>query len=138
MMFFVRMIRLVPLVAILLFVGLIIYLVAQAKYSPNRAKQIVIKVFFWICIVLTAFFLLACLYAILDKNIAVLELFASFAAVPAFGLLIDLLCGFIFYKNHPEFKDKASKTNHNESFKDFWTKRIKKAIKKFLEGKMPK
>lgn len=56
-MFFVRMIRLVPLVVILLVAGLIIYLVAQAKYSPNRAKAIVIKVFFWVCIVLTAFFL---------------------------------------------------------------------------------
>ena len=44
MMFFVRMIRLVPLVVILLVVGLVIYLVAQAKYSPNRAKSIVIKV----------------------------------------------------------------------------------------------
>lgn len=138
MMFFVRMIRLVPLVAILLFVGLIIYLIAQAKYSPYRAKQIVLKVFFWICIVLTAFFVLCCIYSILDKNIAVLELFASFAAVPAFGLLIVLLCRAIFYRHHPEFKDKANKTNHNESFTQFWKKRIRKFIQDFISKKIGK
>ena len=135
-MFFVRMIRLVPLVAILLLVGLIIYLVAQAKYSPNRAKQIVIKVFFWICVVLSSFFILACLYALADKNIAVLELFASFAAVPLTGLLITLICRAVFYKNHPEFKGKATKTSNNETFSQFWKKRLKKAAKNFINNKI--
>ena len=127
-MFFVRMIRLVPLVAVILFIGLIIYLVAQAKYSPNRAKQIVIKVFFLINIVLLAFFCLCCLYAILDKNMAVLDLFASFAAVPGLGLIITLICRAVFLKHHPEFKDGAVKTTNNESFKEFWFKRIRKFI----------
>ncbi|MDO5329177.1 MAG: guanylate cyclase [Coriobacteriia bacterium] len=131
-MFFVRMIRLIPLVAIILFIGLIIYLVAQAKYSPNRAKQIVIKVFFWINIVLLAFFCLSCIYAILDKNEAVLDLFASFAAVPALGLIITLICRAVFLKHHPEYKNGAVKTSHNVSFKEFWKQ---KAID-FIKNKM--
>lgn len=137
-MFFVRMIRLIPLVVILLFIGLIIYLISQAKYSPNRAKLIVIKVFTWICLVLTGFFILCCLYAILDKNIAVLELFASFAAVPLFGLLITFICRIIFFKHHPEFKDKAYKTNHNETYTSFWKKRIIKIIKDLIKNKFNK
>lgn len=138
MMFFVRMIRLVPLVVIILVVGLVIYLVAQAKYSPNRAKAIVLKVFFWICVVLTAFFLFWCLYSLIEGNIPVLELFLSFATVPAVGLLITLICRAIFYKNHPKFKHEAKKTNHNESFVEFWKKRIIKFITEFISGKMPK
>lgn len=119
MMFFVRMIRLVPLVVILLVVGLIIYLVAQAKYSPNRAKAIVIKVSIVVNIILTAFFLLWCLYALIEQNIPVLELFLSFATVPAVGLLITLICRAIFHKNHPKFKHEAKKTSSNESFVEF-------------------
>ena len=113
------MIRLVPLVAVLLLVGLIIYLVAQARYSPNKAKSIVLKVFFWICSVLTAFFLFCSLYSVLDGNIAVLELFLSFAAVPFIGLIIVLICRAIFNKNHPNYKLEASKTNANETFTEF-------------------
>lgn len=138
MMFFVRMIRLVPLVAILLVAGLIIYLVAQAKYSPNRAKAIVLKVFFWVCIVLTAFFLFWCLYSVLDGNIPALELFLSFATVPAVGLLIVLICRAVFYKHHPKYKHEAKKTSQNESFVEFWKKRIRKFLTDFLSGKMPK
>lgn len=118
-MFFVRMIRLVPLVAILLLVGFVIYVVAQIKYSPNKAKSIVLKIFFWVCIVLSAAFILMALYAILDNNQAALELFLSFAAVPLFGLMIVLICGAIFYKNHPNYKLQAKKTDRNESFVDF-------------------
>lgn len=138
MMFFVRMIRLVPLVAVLLFVGLVVYLVAQARYSPNRAKSIVIKVFIVITSILTAFFLLCCLYAILDGNVAVLELFLSFATVPAVGLLITLFCRWRFYKNHPKFKLEAKKTNRNESFVEFWKKRIKKFVADYFKNKMGK
>lgn len=135
-MFFVRMIRLVPLVAILLFVGFVIYLVAQAKYSPNKAKSIVLKVFLWICIVLIMFFLLCCIYSLLDNNISVFELFLSFAAVPAFGLVIVLICTYVFYKHHPNYKLEAKKTNQTESFKDFWKKRISKFLREYINKKM--
>lgn len=138
MMFFVRMIRLIPMVVILLVIGLIIYIVAQIKYSPNKAKAIVLKVFFWICIVLTAFFLLCCLYCILDGNVPALELFASFAAVPAFGLLIVLLCKAIFHKNHPNYKYEAAHTSANESFVEFWKKRIIKFIASIINKNIPK
>lgn len=135
-MFFVRMIRLVPLVVVLLIVGFVIYLIAQVKYSPNKAKSIVLKVFFWICIALTAFFLLWCLYSLIDNNSAAFDLFLSFATVPAFGLLIVLFCGFLFYKHHPNYKLEAKKTNYNESFKEFWIKRIKKFVKDYINKKM--
>lgn len=137
-MFFVRMIRLVPLVVILLVVGLIIYLVAQAKYSPNRAKAIVIKVSIWVCSILTAFFLLWCLYAALDGNIPALELFLSFATVPAVGLLITFICRTVFFKHHPKYKHQAKKTNRNESFVEFWKKRIVKFLTELISSKIPK
>ena len=139
MMFFVRMIRLVPLVVILLLLGFIIYIIAQIKYSPNKAKAIVIKLFIWICSILTIFFLLCCLYAVLDaNNIPALELFLSFATVPAVGLLITLLCKLIFNKNHPDFKLEAAKTNKNLSFKEFWKEKIIKVINNWLYNNFKK
>ena len=137
-MFFVRMIRLVPLVLILLVIGVIIYLVAQAKYNPPRAKQIVIKVFFWINLILLIFFTLLCLYAFFENNKSVFELFLSFAFVPLLGLLITITCYVIFIRRYPNYKYAPAKTSANLSFKDFWKEKIIKFLKNYINKKTRK
>lgn len=133
-----RLIILVPMILILLLAGLIIYLIAQAKYSPNRAKAIVIKVSLIVNLIIMGFFLFWALYSLIDKNMVTLEFALSLAAIPAIALVITLICRAIFYKNHPKFKHEAKKTNRNESFVEFWKKRIIKFLTDFISGKMPK
>lgn len=119
-MFFARITRLIPLVLALLVIGFIIYVVAEIKYSPLRAKQIVLKVFIWITSILTGLFLLVCLYCLLDGfNIPAFELFLSCACVPALGLVITLICRAVFLKNHPSYRHKPTESKPHETFKGF-------------------
>lgn len=74
----------------------------------------------------------------LDGNVPALELFLSFATVPAVGLLITLICRAVFYKHHPKFKHEAKKTNRNETFVEFWKKRITKFITELITKNIPK
>ena len=133
-----RLIILVPMILILLIVGLVIYLIAQAKYSPNRAKVIVIKVSLVVNLIIMGFFLFWALYSLIDKNMLTLEFALSLAAIPAIALVITLICRTVFYKHHPKFKHEAKKTSRNESFAEFWKKRIIKFLTEFISGKMPK
>lgn len=133
-----RLIVLVPLILFLLLAGLIIYLVAQAKYSPNRAKAIVIKVSLIVNLIIMCFFLFWAIYSLIDKNIVTLEFALSLAAIPAIAIVITLICRAVFLKHHPKFRHEAKKTNRNETFTEFWKKRIKKALTDYISGKMPK
>ena len=56
--------------------------------------------------VLSAFFALASLYALLEGNIDVLELTASFLATTLVGLAVTLLCRRSFVKAQPELPQK--------------------------------
>ena len=82
-----RLSRIVPLLILLAVVAGIVYLVATYRYSPSRAKEILIKMFTWLTGVLSAFFLLVTLYALLERNEAVLDLSASFLATTVIGLM---------------------------------------------------
>ena len=71
-----RLSRIVPLLAVLAVVAGIVYLVATYRYSPSRAKEILIRMFTWLTGILSAFFLLVVLYAFFEDNGAVLDLAA--------------------------------------------------------------
>lgn len=133
-----RLVILIPLIGLLLLIGLIVYLVAQAKYSPNRAKAFIIKVSIIINLILMGFFLFWAIYSLIDRNIVTLEFALTLAAIPALALIITFICRAIFHKHHPKFKHQAKKTNRNESFTEFWKRRIKKVITDYISGKMPK
>lgn len=107
-----RLSRIVPLLIVLAVVAGIVYLVATYRYSPSRAKQILVKMFTWITGVLSAFFLLVTLYALFENNAAVFDLAASFLATTAIGLAITRICNAVFLKHHPEYKHKPAKATH--------------------------
>ncbi len=108
--------RSVPLVIALVLLAIVAYFVLQFKYSPPRAKSILIKMFIVITGALSAFFALACLYALLEGNMAVLELFAAFLAVTAVGLVIVLVCRYRFLKHNPEYRKRARRTSGTSAF----------------------
>ena len=115
-MILARLSRVVPLLIVLAVIAIVAYFVMQYKYSPPRAKRILIKAFSWITGIISAFFALACLYALLDGNKAVLELFATFLAAILICFAITRICHTVFVRHYPEYKRKAQKTTGTERF----------------------
>ena len=111
-----RLSRIVPLLLILAVVAGIVYLVATFKYSPSRAKEILIKMFTWLTSVLSVFFLLVTLYALFESNGAVIELGASFLATALIGLAITRVCNAVFLKHHPDYRHKPMKATKELRF----------------------
>lgn len=96
--------RSLPLIIILAVLAVVIYFFVSWWKTPVRAKEIMIKVFLILCSALAVIFLLISGYALLDNNTPVLELALSCAVVGIVGLLITLLCRYVFRKNHPHYK----------------------------------
>ena len=111
-----RLSRIIPLLLILAVVAGIVYLVATFKYSPSRAKEILIKMFTWLTSVLSVFFLLVTLYALFESNGAVIELGASFLATALIGLAITRVCNAVFLKHHPDYRHKPMKATKELRF----------------------
>ena len=111
-----RLSRIIPLLLVLAVVAGIVYLVATFKYSPSRAKEILIKMFTWLTGALSAFFLLATLYALFERNDAVFDLAASFLATTLIGLAITRICNAVFLKHHPDYRHKPMKATKELRF----------------------
>ncbi len=111
-----RLSRIIPLLLILAVVAGIVYLVATFKYSPSRAKEILIKMFTWLTSVLSVFFLLVTLYALFESNGAVIELGVSFLATTLIGLAITRVCNAVFLKHHPDYRHKPMKATKELRF----------------------
>ncbi len=77
-----------------------------------RAKEVLIKVFTILTLILSAFFLLASLYALFEGNWSVLELTGMFLAIALVALVITRLCRWRMLKHHPEYKDKRYPTEY--------------------------
>lgn len=103
-----RISRIIPLLIILAVVAGVVYVVMSFRYSSNRAKETLIKVFTWLNGILTIAFAAFSLFALLDKNEVALELGLSFAAVTLIGLGITRLCNRVFKKNHPDYGEEAA------------------------------
>lgn len=113
--------RSLPLIIALAILAVVIYLFLSWRKTPVRAKEIMIKVFLVICSAIAIVFLLISGYAVLDNNTPVLELALSCAGVGVAGLLITLICRYVFRKHHPHYRyeptDKA-KPHKNPSQTD--------------------
>ena len=106
-----RLYRMLPVLVILAAVAGIVYLVALFRYSSERAKEILIKLFLVLTGALSAFFALASLYALFEGNFDVLDLVASFLAAALLALAVTLICRAVFRKNHPHYRKKAEKAS---------------------------
>ena len=104
-----RLSRIIPLIIILAIVAAIVYLVATWRYSPNKAKEILIRVFTWFTGILSAALALICVYVLLDGNWAVFELTAGFLATALIALGITGICRAVFVHHHPNYKKKAQR-----------------------------
>lgn len=105
-----RLSRIVPLLIVLAVIAAIVYLVAAYRYSPNRAKEILIKGFSWLTGGLSGFFLLATAYAWFEQNEAVFDVAGSFLIASLVALAITRICHLVFVHNHPNYRMKPVKT----------------------------
>ena len=125
----IRLYRILPLLIVLAVVAVAVYLIMSFRYSSERAKATLIKVFFWLNAVLSVAFLLITAYALLERNAAVSELFGSCLAVTVIGLVVTLICRAVFRKNHPRYGEKVTQaTIINESLGSRFAENLKKAV----------
>ena len=104
-----RLTRIIPLLLLLAFVAGVVYVVAAWRYSPARAKEILIKAFTVLNVALAAFFGLASLYALSERNGDVLDLTLSFMVTALVALGITRICRAVFLKNNPSYRMKPMK-----------------------------
>ena len=108
MAFLARLSRTIPLIVVMGLLAGVIYLVLKIRTSPNRAKEVLIKVCLWLYGIQTVLFLLLMLYALFENNVAVAELWAAFALVTFVAVVIALVCRWRFKKNHPNYKSEVT------------------------------
>ncbi len=108
---FARLSRAIPFIILLAVIALVIYLIVSAVRSPSRAKEILIRIFTWVSIIIIIVCLLIALYALLDHNQAVIELSLLFALVGVVALVITRVCNYVFLKHHPHYRDSAKKAH---------------------------
>lgn len=116
-MIFVRIFRSLPLVVFLAVLAVVVYLIVVYRSSPNRAKEVLIRLFTWIGIALTAFFALACLYAFLEHNATAFDFAFGFLVVALLTLVITWICRAVFLRHNPKYRNKATKTTTERRFK---------------------
>lgn len=108
-MIFARIFRSLPLVILLIIVAVAVYFIVVYRSSPNRAKEVLIRLFTGIGIALTAFFSLACLYALLEHNDTAFDFALGFLVVAILTLVIARVCRAVFLKHNPKYRKKATK-----------------------------
>ena len=131
---FARLSRILPLLAILAFIAAVVYVEMSFRYSSERAKGTLIKVFTWLTGILSIGFAIVTIYALFEQNVPVIELFASFLATTLVGLGITRICNRIFLKNHPHYGEEvAQATIINESIASRFAEAFRKAFGEALK-----
>ena len=103
---FARLSRIVPMLIVLAVVAAIVYIVAAWRYSPNRAKELLIRIF-------TA----------IERNGAVFDLSFSFLLTALIGLAVTRICRAVFLRHNPAYLIKAAKTTTPGSRVRRWRKK---------------
>ena len=106
-----RLTRLLPIIIGIVLAALALYVFVSIRYTPVKAKEVLIKVFTVFFGVTTIFFILATIYAALDSTRPeAVELMLTFLLPFAFGLALTLVFRAIFLHNHPAYKLRPVRT----------------------------
>lgn len=125
----IRLYRIVPLLVLLAVVAAAVYVIMSFRYSSERAKAALIRVFTWLCAALSVVFALITAYALFERNEPVVELFGSCLAVTLAGLVITRVCNAVFRRNHPRYGEQvAQATIVNESLASRFGAAFRKAL----------
>ncbi len=126
MMFFLRLYRLLPMLAVLVVTALVIYFVTSLRSTKPQAKSNVLMFFTWAFGILTAVFALGTLYAALEQNVQVTELIGSFAVACLIFLIITRICYRVFVSHYPNYAWKPTRARVITRFEE--------AVKRVIDG----
>ena len=125
----IRLYRILPLLVLMAVVAVVVYLIMSFRYSSDKAKAVLIKVFTWLCIVLSVAFGIVTIYALFEQNQPVIELACSCLLVSVIGLVITRICNHVFRKNHPHYGEEvAQATIINESITSRFAEAFRRAF----------
>ncbi|MBR3182556.1 MAG: guanylate cyclase [Eggerthellaceae bacterium] len=125
----IRLYRILPLLVLMAVVAVVVYLIMSFRYSSDKAKAVLIKVFTWLCIVLSVAFGIVTIYALFEQNQPVIELAGSCLLVSVIGLVITRICNHVFRKNHPHYGEEvAQATIINESITSRFAEAFRRAF----------
>ena len=125
----IRLYRILPLLVVMAVVAVVVYLIMSFRYSSDKAKATLIKVFTWMCAILSVFFAIATVYALFEQNTPVFEVVGSCLAVTVIGLVVTRICNWVFRKNHPYYGEEvAQATFVNESISSRFAKAFRRAF----------
>lgn len=134
-----RLSRIAPLLILLLVIAGVVYIVMSFRYSSDRAKATLIKIFTWLTAILSIGFAIVTIYALFEQNTMVLEMFASFMATTLIGLIITRICNAVFKRNHPHYGEEvAQATIVNESIASRFAEAFRKAFGEALRDTFKK
>lgn len=100
---FVMMFRLMPALVILGIITFAIYKAYKSFRGDTLAKEIAIKVTFWISTIIVVASLLITLYAIADNSWIVTDLSLALAILFLVPLIISIICRHNFLKKRPHY-----------------------------------
>lgn len=106
MMFFLRLYRLLPMLAVLVVTALIIYAVVSMRSTKPNAKAAVIKFFTWAFAILSVVFAIGTIYAWAEQNTQVTELIGSFFIACLIFLGVTRICYRVFISHYPNYASK--------------------------------
>lgn len=125
----IRLYRILPLLVVMAVVAVVVYLIMSFRYSSDKAKAVLIKVFTWLCAILSAVFGVFTVYALFEQNQPVIELAGSCLAVTLIGLGVTRICNYVFRKNHPYYGEEvAQATFVNESMTTRFAEAFRRAF----------
>ena len=135
----IRLYRILPLLAVMALVAVVVYLIMSFRYSSEKAKAVLIKVFTWMCAILSVAFGIITLYAAFEQNQPVIELAGSCLAVTLIGLVVTRICNYVFKKNHPRYGEEvAQATIVNESIASRFGEAFRRAFGEALRDTFKK
>ncbi len=103
-----RLYRILPLLVILAIIAVIVYVVVSWRYTPAKAKEVLIKCFIVLNGALSVVFLLATLYALLEGNSFVVDFFVTLLVTTLTLLGITFVCRWRFLKRNPNYRWKLT------------------------------
>ena len=106
MLFFIRLYRLVPMLAVLVVTAIIIYFVVSMRSTKPNAKAAVLKFFTWAFIITSVVFAIGTVYAWAEGNTQVTELIGSFCVACLIFLGITRICYRVFISHYPNYASK--------------------------------
>lgn len=98
--FIMSLYRVLPLVVVLLAVAIAVFVVVFTTKGAQRAKEVILKLFWWVCLVGTVGFGIFALYAWGDGSIHIAWFFASCVATMLVFWLVDVIGIVMFKRKH--------------------------------------